>query len=177
MNICKITPTKTQDVRWAPRHHSDITWYKPVQQKLCGCHCKSVHLLCAIKLLFLCEDLTAWKARCSLHESFRWKPEEEGERSMRHLMSTLIRIQFSPRYLDFEILESCRGNGDRSRLQDVIRLGNLAWYYTKTTAVSSYKLLPQCTLHAVYVPCKVFWRCSLCRSFAKILAVNFIYFW
>lgn len=40
-------------------------------------------------------------------------------------MSTLIRIQFSPRYLDFEIPESCRGSGDSSQLQDVIRLGNL----------------------------------------------------
>lgn len=29
-------------------------------------------------------------------------------------MSTLIRIQFGPRYLDFEILESCRGSGDSS---------------------------------------------------------------
>lgn len=44
---------------------------------------------------------------------------------MRHLMSTLIRIQFSLRYLDFEIPESCRGSGDSSQLQDVIRLGNL----------------------------------------------------
>lgn len=40
-------------------------------------------------------------------------------------MSTLIRIQFSPRYLDFEIPESCRGSGDSSRLQDVMRLDNL----------------------------------------------------
>lgn len=45
---------------------------------------------------------------------------------MRHLMSTLIRIQFSPLYLDFEIPESCRGSGDSSRLQDVIRLGNIS---------------------------------------------------
>lgn len=39
-------------------------------------------------------------------------------------MSTLIRIQFGLRYLDFEIPESCRGSGDSSRLQDVIRLDN-----------------------------------------------------
>lgn len=44
---------------------------------------------------------------------------------MRHLMSTLIRIQFALCYLDFEILESCRGSGDSSQLQDVIRLGNI----------------------------------------------------
>lgn len=48
-------------------------------------------------------------------------------------MSTLIRIQFSPRYLDFEIPESCRGSGDGSQLQDVIRLGNLGdcWFATE----------------------------------------------
>lgn len=57
---------------------------------------------------------------------------------MRHLMSTLIRIQFSPRYLDFEIPESCRASRDGSRLQDVIRLGNLGncLMPQKTTAKS-----------------------------------------
>lgn len=44
---------------------------------------------------------------------------------MRHLMSTLIRLQFSPCYLDSEIPESCRGGGYISQLQDVVGLGNL----------------------------------------------------
>ena len=47
-------------------------------------------------------------------------------------MSTLIRIQFGPCYLDFEIQESCRGSGDVSRLQDVIRLGNLSDFLDAT---------------------------------------------
>lgn len=40
-------------------------------------------------------------------------------------MSTLIRLQFSPCYLDSEIPESCRGGGYISQLQDVVGLGNL----------------------------------------------------
>lgn len=43
---------------------------------------------------------------------------------MRHLMSTLIRIQFGLCYLDFKIVDFCRGSGDSSQLQHVIRLGN-----------------------------------------------------
>ena len=35
---------KTLNVSWVPLHRSDITWYKPVQQTLCQCHCKSVYV-------------------------------------------------------------------------------------------------------------------------------------
>ena len=43
-----------------------------------------------------------------------------------HLMSRLIRIQFGPCYLDFEIPTAHRGSGDRAGLENVIRLGNHA---------------------------------------------------
>lgn len=51
-------------------------------------------------------------------------PRRREEKSTRHLMSTLIRIQFRRVTLTLKNPQSWRDGGDISRLQDVIRLGN-----------------------------------------------------
>lgn len=89
---------------------------------------------------------------------------------MRHLMSTLIRIQFSPCYLDSKIPESCRGSGDISRLQDVIRLGNLddCLMPQETTAKRSHNFyIDKCFVFTVYV------RTSLCLTHVSSADLTF----
>lgn len=101
-----------------------------------------------------------------LDESLR----RRGGRSMRHLMSTLIRIQFSPCYLDSKIPESCRGSGDISRLQDVIRLGNLddCLMPQETTAKRSHNFyIDKCFVFTVYV------RTSLCLTHVSSADLTF----
>lgn len=85
-------------------------------------------------------------------------------------MSTLIRIQFSPCYLDSKIPESCRGSGDISRLQDVIRLGNLddCLMPQETTAKRSQNFyIDKCFVFTVYV------RTSLCLTHVSSAGLTF----
>lgn len=42
------------------------------------------------------------------------RPRRRGKRGAKHLVSTLITIQFSPCYLDSEILEPCTAGGEVS---------------------------------------------------------------
>lgn len=95
-------------------------------------------------------------------------------------MSTLIRIQFSPCYLDSKIPESCRGSGDISRLQDVIRLGNLddCLMPQETTAKKSHNFyIDKCFVFTVYVRITLFLIrvSSADLTFANSHAANFIH--